>query len=305
MSPPVSTPIHTFNQSHSNLSTIPKTKELSKDPRARRDWLSTELEQLGRRIQRLQEKQTELQREKTRLEAARDASYAAVGTPAPPSRRLPGTAIFTPAPSWERQRGKPRSSPPLPQPVFTSTNRFEVLSFWPSPAPRTKQDGVLIIGDCIVRHLRVSGTKSKATVSCLPGARVLDVARRLPSALRQREDLGTVVLHVGTNDTSARRCEVLKEHYRSLLDTARKKTDARIVVSGPLPTYRQGCEAYSRLFALHSWLRVWCGTVGVDYVDHWECFRERPALYRRDGLHPSRLGSAVLSGNIEDVLRQA
>ncbi|XP_066517857.1 uncharacterized protein [Hoplias malabaricus] len=220
-------------------------------------------------------------------------------------------AIFTPAPSWERQRGhgKPRASPPLPQPVFTSTNRFEVLSSWPSPAPepapRAKQGGVLFIGDSIVRHLRVSGTKSNATVSCLPGARVLDVARRLPPALRQREDLGTVVLHVGVNDTSARRSEVLKEHYRSLLDTARKKTDTRIVVSGPLPTYRRGCEAYSRLFALHSWLRVWCGTVGVDYVDHWECFRERPALYRRDGLHPSRLGSAVLSGNIEDVLCQA
>ncbi|XP_066539298.1 uncharacterized protein [Hoplias malabaricus] len=242
--------------------------------------LGAELEQLGRRFQRLLEKQTELQREKTRLEAARDASYVAVASPAPLPRRFAGVPIYTPAPGWERQRGrgKPRPSPPPPQPVFTSANRFEVLSSWPSPAPapKTKQDG----------------------------ARVLDVARRLPSALRQREDFGTVVLHVGTNDISARRSEVLKEHYRSLLDTARKKTDARIIVSGPLPTYRRGCEAFSRLFGLHSWLLDWCGTVGVDYVDNWECFRERPALYRWDGLHPSRLGSVVLSENIEVVLRR-
>ncbi|XP_066499573.1 uncharacterized protein [Hoplias malabaricus] len=270
--------------------------------------LGAELEQLGRRIQRLLEKQTELQREKTRLEAARDASYVAVASPAPLPRRFAGVPIYTPAPGWERQRGrgKPRPSPPPPQPVFTSANRFEVLSSWPSPAPapKTKQDGVLIMGDSIVRHLKVPGIKSNATVSCLPGARVLDVARRLPSALRQREDFGTVVLHVGTNDISARRSEVLKEHYRSLLDTARKKTDARIIVSGPLPTYRRGCEAFSRLFGLHSWLLDWCGTVGVDYVDNWECFRERPALYRWDGLHPSRLGSVVLSENIEVVLRR-
>ncbi|XP_066513121.1 macrophage mannose receptor 1-like [Hoplias malabaricus] len=128
--------------------------------------------------------------------------------------------------------------------------------------------------------------------STAASARVLDVARRLSSALRQREDLGTVVLHMGTNDTSARCSEVLKEHYHLLLDTAQKKTDTRIVVSGPLPTYRRGCEVYIRLFALHSWLRVWC-------------FQERPALYHRDRLYPSHLGSAVLSGNIEGVLRQA
>ncbi|XP_076854580.1 uncharacterized protein LOC143509610 [Brachyhypopomus gauderio] len=137
------------------------------------------------------------------------------------------------------------------------------------------------------------------------GARVLDVARRLPSALKQRDDFGTVVLHVGAVDTFARRSEILKEHYRSLLDTARKKTSARLVVSGPLPTFRRGCESYSRLFCLHSWLRDTCSSAGVDYVDNWESFRERPSLYRRDGLHPSRLGSAVLSRNIEDVLRRA
>ncbi|XP_066541042.1 uncharacterized protein [Hoplias malabaricus] len=239
----------------------------------------------------------------------RNSSGRRRASPAPLPRRFAGVPIYTPALGWESQRGrgKPRPSPPPPQPVFTSANRFEVLSSWPSPAPapapKTKQDGVLIIGDLIVRHLKVPAIKSNATVSCLPGARVLDVARRLPAALQQREDFGTVVLHVGKNYISAHCSEVLKEHYRSLLDTARKKTDARIIVSGPLPTYRRGCEAFSRLFGLHSWLLDWCGTVGVNYVDNWECFCERPALYRWDGLHLSRLGSVVLSENVEVVPR--
>ncbi|XP_076836831.1 uncharacterized protein LOC143482368 [Brachyhypopomus gauderio] len=283
--------------------------------------LGSELDKLGRQIQRLLEKQAELTQEKTRLEAARDAAYSAVSTPS--SRRLSATAILTRAPGWERQRGRGRqpASSPLPQPDFSSANPFEVLSSRssaspsplrptppsPAPAPKKNKGGILVIGDSITRHVKISlpGAKRTPTVSCFPGARVLDVARRLPSALKQRDDFGTVVLHVGAVDTFARRSEILKEHYRSLLDTVRKKTSARLVVSGPLPTFRRGCELFSRLFCLHSWLRDTCSSAGVDYIDHWESFRERPSLYRRDGLHPSRLGSAVLSRNIEDVLRQA
>ncbi|KAL7846218.1 hypothetical protein AOLI_G00244100 [Acnodon oligacanthus] len=93
--------------------------------------------------------------------------------------------------------------------------------------------------------------------------------------------------------------EVLKEHDQTLLDTARKKTDARIVISGPLPTYRRGSERFSRLFVLQSW----CAFDGLGYVDNWSSFWEQPALYRRDGLHPSRLGSVVLSRNIERAIR--
>ncbi|XP_076839496.1 uncharacterized protein LOC143484579 [Brachyhypopomus gauderio] len=208
------------------------------------------------------------------------------------------------------------TSSPLPQQDFSSANPFEVLSSGsstspsslrptpPSPAlaPKKNKGGILVIGDSITRHLKIylPGAKRTPTVSCFPGARVLDVARRLPSVLKQRNDFGTVVLHVGAVDT-----EILKEHYHSFLDTARKKTSARLVVSGPLPTFRRGCELFCHLFCLHSWLRDTCGSVGVDYVDNWESFRERPSLYRRDGLHPSRLGSAVLSRNIEDVLRRA
>ncbi|KAI4893751.1 hypothetical protein NFI96_007619 [Prochilodus magdalenae] len=122
-----------------------------------------------------------------------------------------------------------------------------------------------------------------------PCARVLDIARRLPTALSNCNAFGTVVIHVGTNDICARQSEVLKEHYQTLLDTARKSTNARIVISGPLPTYRKGCERFSRLFGLQSWLRGWCAVNGLGFVDNWSSFWEQPALYRRDGLHPSRL----------------
>lgn len=275
--------------------------------------LREELARLDRQIHLLLEKQTELHRQKTRLEEARDASFTAVSSPGLPARQTAAVCNFTPAPGrgWERQRGRGKRVSPLPsQPDFASANRFEVLSASPSPpspppAPRKPAKGsIVIVGDSIVRDLKVSSSRSNAMVACFPGARVLDIVRRLPAVLRHRGDPGTVVVHVGTNDTSARRSEVLKEHYRKLLDSARKRTDARIVVSGPMPTFRRGSQPFSRLYALHCWLRDWCPTVGVRFVDNWESFRERPALFHRDGLHPSRLGSTVLSGNIEAVLRR-
>ncbi|KAL7863394.1 hypothetical protein SRHO_G00123780 [Serrasalmus rhombeus] len=123
-----------------------------------------------------------------------------------------------------------------------------------------------------------------------------------PVARPKRDAFGTVVIHVRTNDISDRRSEVLKEHFQMLLDTARKKTDARIVISGSLPTYRRGSERFSRLFVLQSWLRGWCACNGLGYVDNWSSFWEQSALYRRDGLHPSPLGSVVLSRNIERAI---
>ncbi|KAL7883456.1 hypothetical protein SRHO_G00011140 [Serrasalmus rhombeus] len=62
-------------------------------------------------------------------------------------------------------------------------------------------------------------------------------------------------------------------------------------------------QRFSRLFALQSWLRGWCACNGLGYVDNWSSFWEQPALYRRNGLHPSPLGSVVLSRNIERAIR--
>ncbi|KAI4905682.1 hypothetical protein NFI96_009315, partial [Prochilodus magdalenae] len=279
--------------------------------------LAAELARLDRQIAALLKKQNELLQRKSQLEVSRGVSRSPASSSAasevspsvlapPRPQHTPGHAIFTPAPQgvWKHQhrRGSTRPSPP-PQPSFAHDNRFSALSSPPTPTPVSRppspapaprassQDSVYVIGSSIVHHVRVHGASGDATVTCFPGARVLDIARRLPTALSNRNAFGTVVIHVGTNDICARQSEVLKEHYQTLLDTARKSTNARIVISGPLPTYRKGCERFSRLFGLQSWLRGWCAVNGLGFVDNWSSFWEQPALYRRDGLHPSRLGS--------------
>ncbi len=158
---------------------------------------------------------------------------------------------FTPAPGihgpWVQQR-KMRSRPQAttsPPPVFdiSSRNRF-------APLCETDRDAV-VIGDSIVRHVRAMLAEGKVHTHCLPGARVLDVSVQIPAILKDDESVAAVVIHAGANDTKLRQTETLK---RDLRKPDRERYAAhrplrRVIVSGPLPTYRRGHEKFSRLFA--------------------------------------------------------
>ncbi|KAL0148980.1 hypothetical protein M9458_055784 [Cirrhinus mrigala] len=92
----------------------------------------------------------------------------------------------------------------------------------------------------------------------------------IPAILKDGESVGAIVLHAGVNDIKLRQTEVLKRDFSSLIETVRSTSPAtRIIVSGPLPTYRRGHER----------------------------------LFRADGLHPSRVGAEFLSDNISRTLR--
>ncbi|KAL0176978.1 hypothetical protein M9458_029308 [Cirrhinus mrigala] len=167
--------------------------------------------------------------------------------------------------SGRRKPGPGRGPRPLRQPpVFeiSTRNRF-------APLRETERDAV-IVGDSIVRYVRATLAKGKVHTHCFPGARVLDVSAQIPAILKDGESVGAIVLHAGVNDTKLRQMEVLKRDFSSLIETVRSTSPAtRIIVSGPLPTYRRGHER----------------------------------LFRADGLHPSRVGVEFLSDNISRTLR--
>ncbi|KAK3518379.1 hypothetical protein QTP86_018493, partial [Hemibagrus guttatus] len=282
-----------------------------------------ELEAVEKQIRDLQVKQAQLRQRKAALESSRtDAHLSHVNSrretitpttstpcaslPRPSARTRPAQVSFTPAPgyhaAWMQQqrktRAKPRArtSPPPPPPVFEipTQNRF-------APLRETECDTV-IIGDSIVRHVRATVAKGKVHTRCLPGARVLDVSAQVPTILKK--NIGAVVLHAGTNDIRLRQTEILKKDFRSLVELVRTTSPTtRIIVSGPLPTFQRGIERFSRLFAFNEWLQSWCQDQKLPFVDNWNLFWERPRFYRPDGLHPSRVGAAVLSDNISRTLR--
>ncbi|KAI5086521.1 hypothetical protein C0J45_23342, partial [Silurus meridionalis] len=197
---------------------------------------------------------------------------------------------------WKRQaKSRSRTSPPPPLQAFEilTENRFAPL--------REMERDTLILGDSIVRHVRATGDKGKVHTRCFPGARVLDVAAQVPAILN--ENFGAVVFHAGANDTRLRLTEILKWDFRILVETVRSTSPTtRIIVSGSLPTYQRGAEKFSRLLALNEWLQSWCREHKLLFVNNWNCFWEPPRFSRPDGLHPSRVGAAVLLDNISSIL---
>ncbi len=170
----------------------------------------------------------------------------------------------------------------------------------------------MIIGDSIVRHVRATLAEGKVHTHCFPGARVLDVSAQTPVILKDDESIAAVAFTItiiccdsrGVNDTKLRQKETLKRDFRSLIETVRSTSAAtKIIVSGPLPTYRRGHERFSRLFDLNEWLLSWCKDQKLLFVNNWNLFWERPRLFRADGLHPSRVGAELLSDNISRILR--
>ena len=74
------------------------------------------------------------------------------------------------------------------------------------------------------------------------------------------------------------------------------------IISGPVPSF--GCERFSRLLALHTWLKYFGISVGITFIDNYDTFWKQKILYRNDGVHPNHLGSWTLSTHFKAVLRQ-
>ncbi len=75
-----------------------------------------------------------------------------------------------------------------------------------------------------------------------------------------------------------------------------------VICSGPLPAYR-GDEIHSRLSSLNGWMSKWCPQNNIGFIDNWTSFWGRPDMLKRDGLHPSWGGAALLSRNMAHSLR--
>ncbi|KAL0149643.1 hypothetical protein M9458_055170 [Cirrhinus mrigala] len=219
-----------------------------------------ELEAMEKQIQELLERQTKLRERRAALESSQvsiqcDTNTLTTSSPCASLHRsrAPWTrssqVSFTPAPGHHRpwvQQQRKTTSPPPPPPVFEifTRNRF-------APLRETERDAV-IVGDSIVRYVHATLAKGKVHTHCFPGVRVLDVSAWIPAILKDGESVGAIVLHVGVNDIKLRQTEVLKRDLSNLIETVCSTSPVtRIIMSGPLPTYRRGHERLFPADGLH------------------------------------------------------
>uniref|UniRef100_A0A672HVB6 SGNH hydrolase-type esterase domain-containing protein n=1 Tax=Salarias fasciatus TaxID=181472 RepID=A0A672HVB6_SALFA len=171
-------------------------------------------------------------------------------------------------------------------------NRFSPLSD-DTPA----ELDTLVIGSSIVRDVKLPAVK----VRCYPGARVGDIEGNLRLLKQEGRRFRRVVIHAGGNDARRRQSEVLKLQVASLCELAKSMSDA-VIFSGPLPNLVND-EMYSRLSSFNRWLSRWSEENGVIFLNNWCTFWGKPGLIRRDGIHPTLDGAALLAHNMADRLR--
>ncbi len=105
----------------------------------------------------------------------------------------------------------------------------------------------------------------------------------------------------GTNDVRLLQSEISKNNVKEVCELANMMSDT-VICSGPLPAFR-GDEIHSRLLSLNGWMSKWCPQNNIGFIDNWTHFWGRPDLLKRDGLHLSWGGAALLSRNMAHILR--
>lgn len=156
---------------------------------------------------------------------------------------------------------------------------------------------VLVVGSSMVRNVSIR----KAETFCYPGARIPDLNSMLPLLISKHSAASTVIVHVGSNDIKLQQSEKLRDDFKTLINTL-LESGKQCVVSGPFPSPRYTDMVFSRIRQLHTWLKGYCCTMGIPFVDNFAAFTDRPGLFLRDNLHLNRYGSSILSTNMSLTL---
>ena len=166
-----------------------------------------------------------------------------------------------------------------------------------------KRNSTIYVGYSIIRKTDSRLSKGEDVVVCLPGARIEHVTERVEKIVG-RGNGGTILVHVGTNNTDKEGTTAIVEKYRKLLKKTKQARLGQIILSGILPVCGNRIQGYrnSKRMAVNGMVERLCKEEDVGYVDMWDSFVGNEELYFRDGPHLSGKGAAVLAEGLSGAV---
>ena len=125
----------------------------------------------------------------------------------------------------------------------------------------------------------VGSAKPESTMS-YPGAWVNDITKLLLNVLHLDMEIDSIVVHAGFNDIMKGSSEWLKLDFKGLIDSLLDINKIPII-SVPVPSLNRGIECFNTIISLHNWLRDYCSSMGVTFVDNFDTFWKQNTFIRR------------------------
>ena len=146
-------------------------------------------------------------------------------------------------------------------------------------------------------------SKGKDVVVCLPGARIEHVTERVEKIIGSVNG-GSILVHIGTNNTDKEGTIAIVEKYRNLLKKTKKARVGQIILSGIFPVFGNRIHGYrnSKRMAVNGMVKRLCKEEEVGYVYLWESFVGKEEMYARDGLHLSGKGAAEFAEGLSGAV---
>ena len=166
-----------------------------------------------------------------------------------------------------------------------------------------KRNSTIYVGDSIVRKTDSRLNKDEDIVVCLPGAKIEHVTERV-QRIMGRGNGGTLLVHIGTNNTDKEGTTAIVKKYRNLLRKTKEAMVGQIILPWILPVFGTRSQGYrnSRRMAVNGMVKKLCREEDVGFVDVWGSFVEKEEMYLRDGLHLSGKGLPFLPGDCKGRL---
>jgi len=140
-------------------------------------------------------------------------------------------------------------------------------------------------------------------VCCLPGAKVRDVAERVPQLVKSIDYYPLLLFHVSTNDRASQNLGRIKEDYKAL-EVQVKSIGAQVIFSSILPAGGKGVARNQFKMRISSWLRGWYHREDFCFYDNGTFFSDYNLLGREE-IHLSRRRKGIFGIRLANMVWQS